>query len=168
MAELGYVEGKNFVVDFDDLGGKPEGYGEAMRKLVNQKPDIVLAYGPEASLKAALAATQTIPIVMAAIDYDPLALGYITSLARPIGNVTGLYLQQIELAAKRIEMLRDAFPALKAATVFWDTLSADQWQATRRARTGLDCSSPGSSCAITPTTTRRPWPRRLPSTGASS
>jgi len=82
-------------------------------------------------LKAALAVTKTIPIVMAAIDYDPLTLGYITNLARPTGNVTGLYLQQIELAAKRMEMLRDAFPAMKAATVFWDALSADQWQATK-------------------------------------
>jgi putative ABC transport system substrate-binding protein len=131
MAELGYVEGRNLVLDFDDLGGRPDRYGEAMRRLVSQNPDIVLAYGPEAPLKAAMAATKTIPIVMVAIDYDPLALGYITSLARPIGNVTGLYLQQIELAAKRIEMLRDAFPAMKAATVFWDTLSADQWQATK-------------------------------------
>ena len=102
-----------------------------MQELVARKPDVILAYGPEAALKAAIAATKTIPIVMVAIDYDPLALGHITSLARPIGNVTGLYLQQIELAAKRIEMLRDAFPAMKAATVFWDALSADQWQATK-------------------------------------
>jgi putative ABC transport system substrate-binding protein len=131
MAALGYVEGKNFILDFDDLGGRPGRYGAAMQELVSRKPDVLLAYGPEAALKAALASTKTIPIVMAAIDYDPLALGYISSLARPAGNVTGLYLQQIELAAKRIEMLRDAFPAMKGATVFWDALSADQWQATK-------------------------------------
>ncbi len=131
MADLGYVEGKNLILDFDDLGGKAERYGTAMQELVGRKADVILAYGPEAALKAALAATKTIPIVMVAIDYDPLALGYITSLARPTGNVTGLYLQQIELAAKRIELLRDAFPAMKAATVFWDAQSADQWQATK-------------------------------------
>jgi putative ABC transport system substrate-binding protein len=131
MAALGYVEGKNFILDFDGLGGRPAQYGTAYQELVSRKPDVLLAYGPEAALKAALAATKTIPIVMAAIDYDPLTLGYITNLARPTGNITGLYLQQIELAAKRIELLRDAFPAMKAATVFWDALSADQWQATK-------------------------------------
>jgi putative ABC transport system substrate-binding protein len=131
MTELGYVEGRNFVVDFVDLRNSPDRYGEAMRQLVQQKADVILAYGPELSLTAALAATQTIPIVMIGIDYDPFALGHITSLARPTGNVTGLYLQQIELAAKRIELLRDAFPTMKAATVFWDALSADQWQATK-------------------------------------
>ncbi len=121
----------NFVLDFIDQEGKPDRYGEAMQELVRNKPDIILAYGPEASLKGALAATQTIPIVMAAIDYDPITLGYVTSLARPTGNVTGLLLQQIELAEKRIELLREAFPAMKAVTVFWDALSADQWQAAK-------------------------------------
>jgi putative ABC transport system substrate-binding protein len=139
MAELGYVEGKNFTLDFVDLSG-PGAYGEAMQKLVERKADILLAYGPEASLKAALAVTHIIPIVMVAIDYDPLALGYITSLARPAGNVTGIFFQQIELAAKRIELLKEAFPATRAATVFWDALSSDQWKATRdsAARHGLD------------------------------
>jgi putative ABC transport system substrate-binding protein len=139
MAELGYVEGKNFTLDFIDLSG-PGAYGDAMRELVERKADILLAYGPEAPLKAALAVTHTIPIVMVAIDYDPLALGYITSLARPTGNVTGIFFQQIELAAKRIELLKEAFPATRAVTVFWDALSSDQWKATRDsgARHGLD------------------------------
>ena len=131
MEELGYIDGKTMVVDFNDLQGNTDRYPEAWRGLVAQKPDVIVAYGPEASLKAAMAATQTIPIVMVAIDYDPLVLGHVTSLARPIGNVTGLFLQQIELAAKRIEMLRDAFPALKGVHVFWDAQSADQWQASK-------------------------------------
>ena len=59
---------------------------------------------------------------MVAIDYNPVALGYVTSLARPTGDVTGLYFEQIELAAKRIDLLKDAFPATRAVTVFWDTL----------------------------------------------
>jgi len=53
----------------------------------------------------------------------------VTSLARPSGNVTGVFFQQIELAAKRIQVVRDAFPDISAATMFWDRLSADQWQA---------------------------------------
>src|SRR5262245_49979562 len=138
MAELGYIEGKNLALEFIDIG-QPNNYGEAFRELVQRKIDIFLAYGPEA-LKAALAATHTTPIVMVAIDYDPLQLGYVTNFARPTGNVTGLFLEQIELAAKRIQLLKEAFPATRAITVFWDALSADQWKATRSsaAKFGLE------------------------------
>jgi putative ABC transport system substrate-binding protein len=129
MAELGHVEGQNLTLDYIDLQGRVDRYDAAMRELVGRKPDVIIAFGPEDTLKAALAATKTIPIVMAAIDYDPFALGYVTSLARPTGNVTGIVLEQIELAAKRLQLVRDAFPAIHKATVFWDRLSADQWRA---------------------------------------
>jgi putative ABC transport system substrate-binding protein len=90
-----------------------------------------------------MAATKTIPIVMAAIDYDPLALGYVSGLARPTGNVTGIFLEQIELAAKRLQLVKDAFPAINKAMVLWDRLSADQWRATRdnAAKFGFDLAS---------------------------
>jgi putative tryptophan/tyrosine transport system substrate-binding protein len=71
--------------------------------------------------------------VMIAIDYDPLARGYVTSLARPSGNVTGVVFQQVELAAKRIQLVKDGFPDRPAATMFWDQFSADQWEAARSA-----------------------------------
>jgi putative tryptophan/tyrosine transport system substrate-binding protein len=70
---------------------------------------------------------------MIAIDYDPFARGYVTSLARPSGNVTGVFFQQTELSAKRIQLIRDAFPNISAASMFWDQLSADQWQAAQNA-----------------------------------
>jgi hypothetical protein len=105
MRELGYVEGQNYTMDYFDLQGRVERYGDAMQQLVDRKPDVIVAFGPEASLKAALAATRTIPIVMTAIDYDPIALDYVTSLARPTGNVTGIILEQIELAAKRLQRI---------------------------------------------------------------
>src|SRR5262245_2209528 len=130
MAELGYVEGKNFELEFIELN-QPNQFGEAFKELVRRKIDVLVAYGAEASLKSATVASTTIPIVMVAIDYDPLHLGYITNLARPTGNVTGLFFEQIELAAKRIQVLKDAFPTMTAATVFWDEISADQWKATR-------------------------------------
>jgi len=139
MRELGYVEGKNFAFDYVDLQGQPDRYGEAMRELVGRKVDIIVAFGPEAALKAAVAATKTIPIVMIAIDFDPIARGYVTSLARPTGNITGVLFEQIELAAKRLQLMVDAFPDKRAATVFWDQLSVDQWRATEStaARFGL-------------------------------
>jgi putative ABC transport system substrate-binding protein len=140
MRELGHIEGQNYTMDFIDLQGRTDRYDDAMRQLVERKADVIVAFGPEALLKAATAATKTIPIVMAAIDYDPIALGYVTSLARPTSNVTGIFLEQIELAAKRLQLVRDAFPAIGKAMVFWDRLSADQWHATRdnAAKLGFD------------------------------
>ena len=96
MSELGYVEGRNYTLDYIDLQGRADRYDDAMQQLVARKADVLVSFGPEQSLKAALAATRSIPIVMVAIDYDPIALGYVTSLARPTGNVTGLLLEQID------------------------------------------------------------------------
>jgi putative ABC transport system substrate-binding protein len=95
MGELGYQEGKNFSFDFLQAASTDE-YEVLYRKLVANAPDVILAIGPEIGLKSALAATRTLPIVMIAIDYDPLARGYVTSLARPSGNVTGVVFQQID------------------------------------------------------------------------
>lgn len=129
LRELGYVEGQNFALEFIPLNGQVDRYGEAMKELVRRRVDVVIAWGPEIALKAAIAATDTLPIVMAAIDYDPLALGYVASLAYPGGRITGVFLQQIELAVKRAQLMKDAFPNIRAATVFWDRISEGQWQA---------------------------------------
>ena len=104
LAELGYIEGQNLTLEFILLHGDVERYREAMDELVRRKVDIIIAFGQERALKAAIEATTAIPIVMVALDYDPLALGYATSLSRPTGNLTGLYVQQIELAAKRVQL----------------------------------------------------------------
>jgi putative ABC transport system substrate-binding protein len=133
LRELGYVDGQNLAVEYLNLNGRIVGFAEATEELVRRKVDVIVSLGNEAALKSALAATRTIPIVLVALDFDPLALGYVTSLARPTGNVTGLFLQQIELSAKRVQLTRDAFPEIGAATVFWDRQSSDQWQAARGA-----------------------------------
>ena len=136
MAELGYQEGKTFTFDFVRAGNEEE-YESGYRILAARELDIILATGPEIALKSALAATRTLPIVMIAIDYDPFARGYVTSLARPSGNVTGVFFQQTELTVKRVQLVRDAFPDVSAATMFWDRLSADQWQAAQNAAATL-------------------------------
>ncbi len=136
MVELGYQDGKNFVFDLITTPNI-DGYEAGYRKLVTRNVDIILASGPEISLKSALANSTTTPIVMIAIDFDPLARGYVTSLARPSGNVTGVFLQQIELTEKRVQLLKSAFPDLQAATVFWDLITTDQWEATQRAAANL-------------------------------
>ena len=99
MAELGYQEGKTFTFDFVPAA-REEDYETGYRMLAARELDIVLATGAEIALKSALAATRTLPIVMIAIDFDPFARGYVTSLAQPSGNVTGVFFQQIELATK--------------------------------------------------------------------
>jgi putative tryptophan/tyrosine transport system substrate-binding protein len=136
MAELGYQQGKTFVFDFVPAASEEE-YETGYRTLAAREPDIIMATGVEIALKSAMAATRTLPIVMIAIDYDPFARGYVTSLARPSGNVTGVFFQQIELAAKRIQLVKDAFPNMSAATMFWDRASADQWQAAQNAAATL-------------------------------
>ena len=117
LRELGYVEGQNFALEFISLNGQLDRYGEAMKELVRRKVDIIIAFGTEIALKGAIAATDTLPIVMVAVDYDPLASGYVASLARPGGRITGVFLQQIDLAVKRAQLMKDAFPDMRAATV---------------------------------------------------
>jgi ABC-type uncharacterized transport system substrate-binding protein len=132
MGELGYQEGRNFSFDFMQAASASADEFEVLyRKLAARMPNVIVAIGPEIGLKSALAVTRTLPIVMVAIDYDPLARGYVTSLARPSGNVTGVAFQQIELAAKRIQLIKDSFPDRPGATMFWDNSSADQWEAAR-------------------------------------
>jgi putative tryptophan/tyrosine transport system substrate-binding protein len=135
MAELGYEEGKNFTFEFVQAPNVA-GYSAAFRDIADRGVDIMLATGPEADLKAAIAVAGTHPIVMIAVDFDPFARGYVKSLARPGGNITGVFFQQLDLGVKRAQLLKDAFPALSGATVFWDQVSADQWQALKKAAEG--------------------------------
>jgi putative ABC transport system substrate-binding protein len=132
MAELGYEEGKNFTFEFVQAPNVA-GYTTAFREIANRGVDIMVATGPEANLKAAIAAAGGRPIVMIATDFDPFARGYVNSLARPGANITGVFFQQLDLSVKRAQVLKDAFPTLSGATVFWDQVSADQWQALKQA-----------------------------------
>jgi putative ABC transport system substrate-binding protein len=129
LAELGYVEGKNVAVDFRNAEGDPARLPKLMAELVRSGVDLLFAPGPEASLKAARDASKTIPIVVVAIDYDPIARGYMSSLSRPGGNITGVFLRQIELTAKRFELLKEMVPNLHDVAVFSDVFSTDQLEA---------------------------------------
>jgi putative tryptophan/tyrosine transport system substrate-binding protein len=136
MTELGYEEGKSYTFDCLNVS-KVEEYETSYRKLAARDVDIIVAAGSEISLKSALASLDTKPIVMVAVDYDPFARGYVTSLARPTGNVTGLFLQQIELTAKRLQLLKSAVPDVQALTVFRDRTTFDQWKAAEDAAANL-------------------------------
>jgi putative ABC transport system substrate-binding protein len=133
LRELGYRDGENLLVEAFDGRQEADHLVANLKNRINQGVNVVVASGPEVTLKLAIAGTSTLPIVMVAFDYDPLAHGYINTLARPGGNVTGLFVQQIELAVKRLELIREAFPKAEAATVLWDELSFDQWEAVEKA-----------------------------------
>ncbi len=91
--------------------------------------DVLVTQGTEPALQAALSATRTLPIVMIAANYAPFASGYVKSLARPDGNVTGVFLRQTELAEKQTELLWQAFPDRTRIGILWDAISADQFSA---------------------------------------
>jgi putative ABC transport system substrate-binding protein len=90
---------------------------------------LLFAFGTELALQAAAAARPPVPIVMGAANFDPIAKGFVQSLARPGGNVTGIILRWPELVVKQIELLQEAFPDRNRLGVLWDTQSADQFSA---------------------------------------
>jgi len=132
LRELGYVEGRNLIIDDVYAEGKLERFVPLARELVARKPDVLFMSGPEAPLKALSQATRTIPIVVCAVDFDPQATGYIKSLARPGGNVTGVHVQQIEATAKRLELLLQLAPSARRIAVLSDEFTVDQLEAAHK------------------------------------
>jgi ABC-type uncharacterized transport system substrate-binding protein len=132
LRELGHVEEQNLAFEFIELGGQINQYSalaEAMQELVRRKVDIIVDAGEEMTLKAAMAATNSVPIVVLAVTYDPVVQGYVSSIARSASNVTGLYLRRPELVEKQIGLLTSAFPGQARLAVLGDRHAADQFRA---------------------------------------
>jgi putative ABC transport system substrate-binding protein len=115
LRELGYVEGKNIVIEWRSAESKLERQGELAAELVRLKVDVIVTSGPTAT-RAAKQATVTIPIVMAQ-DADPVGSGFVASLARPGGNITGLSTLSLELSGKQLELLKEIVPKLSRVAV---------------------------------------------------
>lgn len=115
MRELGYVDGRNVVIEWRYADGRPERLGALAAELVQAKVDVILAGGP-GPLAAARQATTTIPIVSVG-GSDPVAEGWAKSLSRPGGNVTGLLVTFPELSQKRLELLKEALPGVVRVAV---------------------------------------------------
>jgi putative ABC transport system substrate-binding protein len=116
LRELGYVEGKNIVIELRYAEGKLEHLPTLAAELVRLKVDVIVTAGSRAT-GPAKAATVTIPVVMAQ-DGDPVANGFIASLAKPGGNITGLAQLAPEISGKRLELLKEIVPKLSRAAVF--------------------------------------------------
>src|SRR3989441_12830904 len=136
MAELGYQEGRNFTFDYIQTPGI-EGYEKNYRELAARKVDVFLAVGNEPALRAALSAADGKPIAFLAVDFDPLAKGYVANLSHPGGNVTGIFVRQLELAAKRVEIAREAFPHATVVGIAFDAISSEQRDAAAEAASKL-------------------------------
>jgi ABC-type uncharacterized transport system substrate-binding protein len=138
LRELGYVEGRNLTIDFvqdNDLDRLAAAVGEFARRGV----DVIVTGGQDAVVKAAITATaaRSTPVVFRAVDFDPLAKGYIASLSHPGGNLTGVVFEQPELNAKRLDLLTQAVPHITRIILLYDVASLDQRDAVTSAASGL-------------------------------
>jgi putative ABC transport system substrate-binding protein len=124
LREVGYVEGKNAVIEFRWAEERYDRLPELAAELANLKVDVLVTHGtPGAS--AAKRATTTIPIVAIAVG-DPVATGLVPSLAQPAGNITGVAIFSPELGAKRLQVIKEAFPQLRRFALLFNPQNASR------------------------------------------
>jgi putative ABC transport system substrate-binding protein len=131
LRELGYVEGKNIIIEWRHHEGKLDRLPALAAELVRLKVDIIITAGAPAT-RAAKEATVTIPIVMMQAG-DPVGSGFVASLARPGGNITGLSILAPELSGKRLELLKEVVPKLSRVAVFGTSTTPDNAQSLKEA-----------------------------------
>jgi ABC-type uncharacterized transport system substrate-binding protein len=118
LRDLGYIESQNIVIEYRYAEGKPDRLRSLAGELVAIKPDLIFALGGDVAPSARVA-TSTIPIVVA-VSNDPVQAGLVASLARPGGNITGVTFVSSDLAAKRLQFLREIAPNLARVAVIWN------------------------------------------------
>ncbi len=122
LHELGYVEGKNVIMEYRYAEGKIDLFPELAAELVRIKVDIIVA-ASDPAVRAAKNATKTIPIVMVGVGRDPVETGLVESLARPGGNITGFTSPVFETVGKRLELFKETVPTLVRVAVLYDAAS---------------------------------------------
>ena len=120
LRELGYVEGQNIATEYRYAEGKQDRFPGLAVELVRLKVDIIVVAGGGRVIRAAKNATKTIPIVMTGLGADPVEAGFVESLARPGGNVTGITNLGRELGGKRLELLKEAVPKVARVAVLYE------------------------------------------------
>ena len=114
--ELGYIEGRNLIFDYRSVEGQSERLPQLAAEVVRTNPDVLVTGPGTLTVKAAQAATATIPIVFSSIG-DPIGAGIITSLNRPGANITGVTIQASEIGSKRLQVLRELIPGIRIVAV---------------------------------------------------
>ena len=125
LRSLGYVDGKTIRIEYRGAHGLADRLPRLAHELVELKVDVMIV-GGESIARAAKQATTTIPIVMVAFDFDPVAAGLVGSLSRPGGNVTGVFPLTSELVGKNLALLKELLPGLSRINVFYDAFGARQ------------------------------------------
>jgi len=120
LRELGYIEGKNIAIEIRSAEGKQERFPALAAGLVHLKVDIIVVAGGNTLIRAAMNATKTTPIVMAGAGPDPVEAGFVESLARPGGNVTGVSTLSGELGGKRLELFKEAVTKIARVAILYD------------------------------------------------
>jgi putative ABC transport system substrate-binding protein len=136
MREHGWAEGRQYELDALAAEGQSERLAGLVAELVRRGPDVLVAAGGYPTVRAAMDATSTIPIIFPSYGGDPVADGIVASLAQPGGNVTGLVSSAREIAGKRLELLKAIVPGLSRVAVLWNAANAavvSDWQATQAA-----------------------------------
>jgi putative ABC transport system substrate-binding protein len=136
LREAGYVEGQNLAIEWQDAGGSHSRLPALAADLVRLKVEAIFAVGPQA-LKEAKRATGALPIVAIDLESDPVEAGYVANLARPGGNVTGVFLDLPELMGKWLELVRDVTPVSSVAALWDPTTATPQVQAITAAAQSL-------------------------------
>ncbi|PWT88942.1 MAG: hypothetical protein C5B56_07950 [Proteobacteria bacterium] len=132
LKNSGFSVGQNLAIEAIDQYQDTQRVFAETADLVRSNVELLVVVGSEIALQAAMAASKIVPIVMWAINFDPIARGYVKSLAQPGGNVTGIVSLQTELAAKQVELLTQALPDRTRLAILWDAFSADQFAAAER------------------------------------
>ena len=117
LRDLGYIEGRNILIEYRSTEGKSDRYPSVVTELLQLKVDVLVSPTPRA-IRAAMQATKTIPIVMVT-PVDPVATGFVDSLSRPGGNVTGITRLTNELSGKRLELLKEVVPGISRVGILW-------------------------------------------------
>lgn len=127
IGRFGYVEGRNLDVTFHAFGEDPGRLPALAAELVRARVDLIVADGSEDALRAVRAATDSIPIVVVAVNYDPLERGYVASLARPGGNITGVFLRSLEVVPKQVELLKAMRPDATRLAILYGRETEDEF-----------------------------------------
>jgi putative ABC transport system substrate-binding protein len=119
LAQLGYVDGKTMTVDVRSGNGVTSALPKLVTDAIASRPDVLIVVGP-AAVRVAAAATKVIPIVAIDLESDPVAAGWMRTLARPDSNVTGLFLDLTGMSIKWLQLLREAAPGVRDVAFLWD------------------------------------------------
>src|SRR5215831_11850741 len=127
LSQLGYTDGLNVVIEYRDAEGAR--LSDLARDLVRRNVDVIYARGP-AAVRAPQSATHTIPVVAIDLESDPVAAGFVRGLAKPGGNITGVFLDLPELGGKQLQLLKEIIPGLSRVAILGDpVLNAPQFRA---------------------------------------